>query len=227
MDPHTQIPPPNIGTQNENMGFTEYMSQIPANASMRDRLMFNLNDNPEYRFIVHKLGDNWREEVGKWRFKSWIIYKGHSDEYLEFVNHDEKITRDYMRCKGKVDNGMGFYDRTPFTEQLDHTHTVYHGVTFSAVHPVEDRAFSLREYAHLMGMPHDWEYFGNTNSFGSVIGQNVPRLTFSFWLSEIRRVIEDWDNKRVEFPISDGRILNHPSNVFMHDNIDPRKSHYG
>ena len=54
-----------------------------------------------------------------------------------------------------------------------------------AVHPTEDRFFSVRELLHLMGMPHDYEI----DSMKSVnhICQNVPVNTAQDWAEEVVR----------------------------------------
>ena len=81
---------------------------------------------------------------------------------------------------------------------------------------------------HLMGMPHDFEYLHDWKSFSSVIGQNVPVKTFEHWISECKRVLEDWPTLRKKFPSKDQNLLKKNNDTFyFFDNLDPKRSHYG
>ena len=62
------------------------------------------------------------------------------------------------------------------------------------LHHREDRLITVREALHLMGLPHDFELYGDINANGPKIGQNVPVNTARFIVSEAAKVIENWDN---------------------------------
>jgi len=216
------IPPPVIGFESKKVGtITEYLSRIPTNATQNTKEFecYTLDGNQEYAFISKKFGKNWRDTVGRYRLKSFIILNGLADEFYKF-HKDEKLKAHYDYCLGKKAIGMGYYDRSFFSVANEKMPTVYHGNTWSALHPIEDRCFTFREYMHFMGLPHDLNYLHNFHSFGSVVGQNVPVRTTKFWIDECRKVLEDWDNKRIIHPEGN------KSNIYFHNNVRPEQSKY-
>lgn len=227
-----QIPPPEIGYENAPIkSIAEYMSMIPKNATQNEVIDEPLLTNPEFKFLKKKFGKKWRDVV-RCRIKSYILHNKLQDEFYEF-HKDEKLKAHYDYCVGKKAIGLGYYDRSYFPLYDNKMPTVYHGNTWSAVHPTEDRLLSMRELSHLMGMPHDWEYLHTWNSFCSIIGQNVPVKTFEFWINECKKVLENWEVNRLKFPNkefkfgSNSKQMNKPSNVFFHNNVNPKLSDYG
>lgn len=215
-----QMPPPDIGFENNRYdSLIEYLKLIPKDATQntKEYLLNNLNENKEFQFIS-KI-KNWREKVGNFRFKSWIIHNNLANEFYKF-HKDEKLKSHYDYCQNKLNIHKGYYDRSFFVLNDKKCHTVYHGNTWWAIHPIEDRCLTFREYSHLMGMPHDWEYLHNRHSFGSIIGQNVPVKTFEFWINECKKVLEDWENKRKTYP--EGIV----SNIYFHNNLKEKESYY-
>jgi len=217
-----KMPPPDIGHEYATKTtITDYLAECKGLTQNEKKHELNdITKNLEYKFIKKKFGKNWRKEVKNWRFKSFIIVRGLADEFYEF-HKDDKLKAHYDYCVHKKDIGKGFYDRSFFSLRNEKMPTVYHGNTWSAIHPTEDRCLTMREYSHLMGMPHDWEYLHNTCSFSSVIGQNVPVKTFEHWIRECKTVLEDWNKNRVKHPL--GLLQN---NVYFFDNVKPRLSHY-
>jgi len=210
-------PPPMIGYENAPFDTVqEYLNLIPKNATQQDIILNEVNKDREYNFIKKHFGKNWRKEVGRQRLKSFIISRGLENDFYQF-HKDDKLKAHYKYCKHKLDIQKGYFDRSHFVMGNDYMPTVYHGNTWSAIHPTEDRCLNFREYIHAMGLPHDFEYLHNKHTFGSVIGQNVPVNTFKFWIDECRYIIEDWDNRRKKAPIGVNR-----TNVYFHDNIHQR-----
>ena len=54
------------------------------------------------------------------------------------------------------------------------------------VHPTEDRRINIREYMHLMGMPHDFQL--EDNEFGK-LSQNCPVTTNEDMIREVVAII--------------------------------------
>jgi site-specific DNA-cytosine methylase len=213
--------PPTIGYESlPQNDVVEYLKRIPATATQNDK-EFLANDpsgNEEYEFIKQKFGNTWRQQVGHLRFKSFILQKGLAEEFYQFHKND-KLKAHYDYCKSKTDKHMGYYDRSFFCCANDHMPTIYHGNTWSMIHPTEDRCFTFREVMTVMGMPFDYDYLHTNSSFGTLIGQNVPGRTIQFWIEEICKVLNDWDGKRK----MNARAQSH---VFFHDNLHQRNSHY-
>lgn len=232
-----KMPPPEIFGENvQEKTLVDYLNKIPKWASQnKDENKEKVKNNLEYQFIKSLYGKKWREVIDKHvRFKSFILQNNLLDDFLVFCeNHKNNsgytsTKRAYEHASYKLSLGKGFMDRTLFYLSNDKPPTVYHGVTDSSMHPTEDRLLTMREYMHLMGMPHDFEYLHDWKSFSSVIGQNVPVKTFEHWLSECKRVLEDWPTLRKKFPSKDQNLLKKNNDTFyFFDNLDPKRSHYG
>jgi len=224
------MPPPIIGTEYApETSLINYLKQIPEWASQNEKIVHDdIKTNPEFNFIKHKYGKNWRPHVNM-RFKTFIVINGLTEEFLKFAKSERK-NREYQYCLDKLKIGKGFMDRYFFYLKDNKSPAVYHGNTWSALHPEEDRRLTMREYMHLMGLPHDFEYLHNWPSFASVVGQNVPVKTFKFWIDECKKVLEDWNKKRIIHPVGKEQpsLLKkiNQSNIYFHNNLNPKESHY-
>jgi site-specific DNA-cytosine methylase len=66
------------------------------------------------------------------------------------------------------------------------------------LHPVEDRICCVREYLALMGMPNDFEWYGDLDLNVNKIGQNVPVKTAKFIVSECVKHLLKWDVEPID-----------------------------
>jgi site-specific DNA-cytosine methylase len=218
------IPPIINGEQKPVNDVVEYLNRIPKNATQNDDKHLSNYFIPEnmfeYNFLKSKYGNKWREKVGRCRFKGFIVYNKLVDEFIKFAN-DEKITKQYQHCVDKKAIGKGYFDRSHFICPKDHMPTIYHGNTWSMIHPIEDRHFTFREIMHCMGAPEDFEFLDSYRSFGSIIGQNVPGRTIAHWVKEIKTILDNWDAKRNIHPNG-----SQTSNIYFYNNIYPKNSFY-
>jgi site-specific DNA-cytosine methylase len=217
--------PPIINGENKPVNnVIEYLNRIPANATQNDEAhlsnYFIPENSFEFNFFKHKYGKKWREVLGRYRFKGFIVFNKLVDEFIKFANN-EKITAQYQHCIDKKAIGKGYFDRSHFVCPPDKMPTIYHGNTWSMIHPIEDRHFTFREIMHCMGAPDDFEYLDSYRSFGSMIGQNVPARTIYHFINEIKNILLDWNNKRNIHPTGP-----HTSNIYFFDNIHPKHSFY-
>jgi len=206
------IAPPMLNyEQAKEAGVLEYLAKIPKKASQNsaEHILNDVTENLEFKFLKKKFGPNWRDTVERCRFKSFIIANKLSDEFYKF-HEDAKLKAHYDYCISKRAIQKGYFDRSFFSVGNEKFPTVYHGNSWSALHPKEDRCLTFREYMHLMGLPADFEYQHTRFTFGSVIGQNVPVGTAYFWINECKRVLENWPKA--------GEL-----GIMFHDNIHPTK----
>ena len=63
----------------------------------------------------------------------------------------------------------------------------------SLIHYKEYRLYTIREWLHIMGLPHDFELQGDVNNEYAKIGQNVPVRTAQFIVSEAKRFVDNWE----------------------------------
>jgi site-specific DNA-cytosine methylase len=220
----TAIPPVINGEQLPVNSVTEFLDRIPPNATQNtDDFLANYfvpENSFEINFLKAKYGNKWRETVGRCRFKGFIVYNKLVDEFIKFANNAD-ITRQYQHCVDKKAMGKGYFDRSHFICPKDHMPTIYHGNTWSMIHPEKDRHFTFREIMHCMGLPIDFEFLDSYRSFGSIIGQNVPIRTQLHWVKEIKTILDNWEKKRNIHPKAA-----QTSNVYFFNNVYPQNSYY-
>ena len=86
---------------------------------------------------------------------------------------------------------MGVYASLPYIP-ITHTPAVMFKSMVSLINPWEDRFCSIREFLHLMGMPHDFILQGDYIKQFAQIGQNVPART-AYWI--VKDAVESFDNE--------------------------------
>jgi DNA (cytosine-5)-methyltransferase 1 len=210
---------------NPCLDVASFLDNIPAEATQNDDewLMNDLQANLEYQFVKKLYGAKWREKVGQRRLKSYIIGNGLADQFAAFHN-DEKLKAHYEYCQSKLDINMGYYDRSFFCCSPDVVPTIYHGNTWSMIHPTEDRTFTFRELMKCMGMPNEYEYLHDLHSFGSVIGQNVPARTVQHWVGQLKTAIENWGSYQTVSQRQNSLLKSTGEAVYFLDNIHQRGS---
>ena len=77
--------------------------------------------------------------------------------------------------KKKLSQNLGYWDDSIRFMGTDSFTAVIRKNILMAVHPVQDRFFSVRELLHLMGMPHDYKIDDIKNI--NHVCQNVPVRT--------------------------------------------------
>merc|ERR1719222_1764162 len=83
----------------------------------------------------------------------------------------------------KLDMGLGYWDDSIKFMGEAFTAVISKNIAF-AVHPTQDRFFSIRELLHLMGMPHDFQLENPKRNINHLC-QNVPVNTAADWASEV------------------------------------------
>ena len=99
----------------------------------------------------------------------------------ETINQDNNKSyssahRNYIRMKEKVKNNQRYWDDSSVvSEPWPHVNAVTWKIMKQQKHPTEDRPLNIREYAWLMGMPHNFE-LANWDEWIK-LSQNVPVST--------------------------------------------------
>jgi len=179
---------------------SEYLKQIPENASHQDEFMNCESDITNYeitRFFKKLYGENWRNCI----FNNYTTHLT-SYDYLkrqgllyEFKNYldtlpdaSEIVKRDTEHVINKTNNGKNFrLSYRVLGLDRDYTYAVIGEMMHRTVHPDEDRLINIREYMHLMGLPHDYEL--ETPKEYAKITQNVPVSTCEDITHEIIAII--------------------------------------
>jgi site-specific DNA-cytosine methylase len=170
--------------------FLEYLKEIPADAMHHEPVSEKQKDI-SMNFVKEKLGE---ENIFVGSSTVDLIFKsGLYESYLDYLsNLGEQDTLEKMKyIKSKLDNGKGYWDGYPhLVSKEEHEIGSVTGRSMDrAIHPVEKRAFTYREYMHLMGMPHDFELLDPKKDLNK-IAQNVPTCTARDWTYEVIKFIK-------------------------------------
>lgn len=169
-----------------------------------------LTDNDFYKFVKHKLGNDWRsikhKTLGQWVWKEGLI-----DEMISFSS-DPNTIRILNHWKKKVADDKGFWDSTPILSK-NYTNAVI-AKNIGVVHPHQDRYMTIRELMKLMGLPKDYSLSMNEDKkiVGgfNVICQNVPTTTAKDMFLYIKNVLS-------------GEVQTSESNVLYGNNIQQKE----
>jgi len=177
----------------EKKSLPDYLAEIPEGSSMQEPMQhWKLDDMAIVKFITQEKGMEWKEVMAQENFGTlhWLIVKnGWLDECIEFSDKNMPGSVDARvlhHMKAKLADGKGFWDVSPRLG-IDHFNAVISKNMICGAHPTEPRFMTLREYMHLMGLPHDFKLLdkGNWNH----IAQNVPTATARDWTLEVIKYI--------------------------------------
>lgn len=171
----------------------EYLKEIPKNASMQDWSVSykDFEKNAYYKFLEYKYGkDNWRNEIKDYKtFTHLLASRKLVDEAIEFLekHDDKKATKFVKHVKKKMAMGKGWWDNSPhfFTTEIN---ALIGRTMITTVHPTQNRGLNLRECAHIMGLPHDFN-LKNEKQYNH-LAQNVPTCTAKDMTYEVLKFID-------------------------------------
>ena len=181
---------------------TNYLAEIPKSATLQTIYKWSGKASEmyvPYKFVLMKEGLTHKEftkKVGRTTIARYIEANGWIDECLEWLreNYPHKTFDGYGKktfihvfehMKNKLNDGKGYWDDSLRFMGDSFTAVISKNIEF-AVHPTEDRFFSIRELLHLMGMPHDFQMPAETAKAKiNSICQNVPVNTAQDWADEV------------------------------------------
>ena len=205
---------PDMAYENMTCGLKEYFDRIPANATQNKEIdIYKINPVTGYfpvKYCKDKLGPDWKDIVGHNIFQ-WIVKNNKIEDMKAYISESDLDDQMKVRAlkwfdhfKHKADLGLGVYASLPYIP-INHTPAVMFKSVVSLINPFEDRFCSIREFLHLMGMPHDFELQGNPNKLFGQIGQNVPART-AYWI--VKNAIDSYAN-----PSSNGKQIRFFNNM--------------
>ena len=181
---------------------TDYLAEIPKSATLQTTYKWPGKASElyvPYKFVLQKEALTHKEftkKVGRTTIAKYIEDNGWIEECLEWLreHYPHKTFDGYGRktfiyvfehIKTKLANGKGYWDDSLRFMGDCFTAVIGKNIEF-AVHPTEDRFFSIRELLHLMGMPHDFQMPAQTAKTKiNSICQNVPVNTAKDWADEV------------------------------------------
>ena len=183
----------------ETPSTAEYLKNIPKDATLQDSYYAKevyIKDFEITRFLKIKYGDNWRQSLLETRDHvasyDFLVAQGLIEEFKEFLENDpdakESILKDTNHVIKKVGMGKNFrLSHRVLILDKHHVYSVIGEMMERNIHPTEDRRINMREYMHLMGMPHDFDLY-DTKEFAK-LPQNVPVTTSEDITREVIAII--------------------------------------
>ena len=177
----------------------EYLKQIPTNSTLQDQYATKepfINDFEIVRYLKEKIGGNWRQEIINTKDHlcsyGFLLRNNLLEDFQKFVDNDPKAhsttKRDIAHIIKKLNMGKSYrLSHRVLLLDKNYVYAVIGELMERNVHPTEDRRMNIREYLHLMGMPHDFDV--EPKDFGK-IPQNCPVKTNEFITKEVIAIIE-------------------------------------
>ena len=181
---------------------TDYLAEIPKSATLQTIYKWSGKASEmyvPYKFVLQKEGLTHKEftkKVGRTTIARYIEANGWIEECLEWLRKyyphkrfdgygKKTFIHVFEHMKNKLIDGKGYWDDSLRFMGDSFTAVISKNIEF-AVHPTEDRFFSIRELLHLMGMPHDFQIPAETAKAKiNSICQNVPVNTARDWADEV------------------------------------------
>ena len=179
----------------------EYFNRIPEGATQQVAIELTEEAKCFLNFVKHYYGENYREIAQPCTIGN-IINNELWDEFYKFLKDtnvdqiiQDKIHKLCDHIQYKLSLGKNFYCLVPaWTRLTDETiaSCMFKQIPY-LMHFNEERCFTIREWLHMMGHPHDFEMYGDINANYAQIGQNVPVRTAQWIVSEAVRLINEWE----------------------------------
>ena len=191
---------PQINWEDEHISVVDYLNNVPKDAEDHIYIPNNGMNDIIWDFVKHKFGNDWRTLCkGKDLFTP-VLKQGLLDELDAYGKENaseytyEKLHKFIEHVKDKVAQNKGFWLDCYKTLKGDETPAIMYKSIPNIIHPLEDRALTIRECLALMGMPNDFRMAGRPECYFKKIGQNVPVRTAEFIVSQAKSIIENWKN---------------------------------
>jgi len=203
---------------------TEYLKHIPKTASLQNEYVtpeWDITKFEIFKYLNKLYGKDWRKVLNDYRphltTYDYLMRVNLLDEFQEWQKKlpdaSKIVTDNIAHIKKKAAMGKGARINYRVLEvDKDYTYAVIGEMMGKQVHPTEDRLLNMREFMHLMGLPHDYEL--ETPKEYVKISQNVPVKTCEDITTEIIETIKG--NRRLS-----------AKSVYMQDNtkeIETKKS---
>ncbi len=192
---------PLLGFENIKTSILDFFERIPEDATQQIALDLNEEGKCFLGFVKYKYGENYRETAQPWTIGN-IINNNLWEEFYEYMriinvpqHIQDKLHKLCDHIQYKLSLGKNFYCLVPaWTRPTDETiaSCMFKQIPF-LMHFKEERNFTIREWLHMMGHPHDFIMHGDINMNYAQIGQNVPARTAQWIVSEAVRLVENWE----------------------------------
>ena len=202
--------PPIINFERDEISVKDFLDEMPV-YEQNDEMPLSWSNQNILDYFKQAHPTDYRELLKERSGFAHIIECGEKDQYIEFCktyqwkNADPETQEKHRACLLRSINhtaekyaaGSWIFDTT--TSVIDDKKklpSIMHKVTTSKLHPYKDRLLTVGEILYCMGMPTDYHIYGETYEKSHQTGQNVPVNTARYIVSEIVRVLNDWEVER-------------------------------
>ena len=190
---------PTLDFVDHKMTIEEFFANIPEGLANQDECEALPHNYMVMDFFKKKYGDAWIDNIDGCLMKN-IVQRNLINELLEFMESYDKMTpevkektRHYLEhIRKKTSMGLSWYG-SDCCYYKEHFPAIQFRSITTTIHPSGERMCNVREYLELMGMPHDFEWFGDKGNWPK-IGQNVPVKTAKFLTEQAIKVVQNWNN---------------------------------
>lgn len=194
---------PKLGFEQNHISAKELLDRIPENSNdpMNVSLPMTYCNKAIFEFVKKTYGDNWRENTKSPTLLCDIINNNQLDDLIEYVKNDssgdekkrESMVKGIEHIKYKLSLDKGFYTVSPTVMRNDTMPAAMFKTIPACMHYKYDRLYTIREWLTTMGMPYDFNMYGDLTKVFAKIGQNVPARTAEFITGEAVKIIDNWD----------------------------------
>ena len=199
--------PPVINFVKDEISVKKFFEETPK-YDQTEQIPLGYSNQAALDYMKSAHPNDYRELMKENTSYAHIVKNDEVDAFIKFcetykfdddpsTKHRETTIRQIKHAKEKYASGSWIFDTT--TAVIDDTKkipTIMHKVTVAKLHPYEDRLLNVGEILYCMGMPTDYHIYGQMFEKTHQTGQNVPVKTAQYIVSEIVRVLSDWDNLR-------------------------------
>lgn len=205
---------PNFNYEHDNMTVEDFFEEMQKNLTQENDPMINECAQSEHNinkiinvpiaYIEHLYGKNWRElPECQGDILKQTVYNN-KDEQQKMLTYIKNICTEaeynwyvkyFDHINEKTAMGKGYW-ATICSFFNTHVPPCMHKNMLVVAHYKENRLINMREWLCLMGHPTDMNMIGKPTAYFMKIGQNVPVKTAKFMVSEITRILNNWDNEQ-------------------------------
>lgn len=205
----TKQMPPIINFVKDEVSVKQFFDEMPQ-YEQTEQIPLGYSNQAALDYMKSAHPDDYRELLKENTSYAHIIQNNEREAFVKFcenytfddapgTKHRDSTIRQINHAQEKYDAGSWIFDTT--TAVIDDKKkipSIMHKVTQAKLHPYEDRLLNVGEILYCMGMPTDYYIYGQTFEKTHQTGQNVPVNTAKYIVSEIVRVVENWETARNE-----------------------------
>lgn len=188
---------PVLDFEDKPMSIQEFFDNIPYGLTNQEECKPRPHNYILLDFFKEKYGEEWFKTLDNKCLMKLIVTDKLFDELFEYCKTYTKISEDDMNksikyfkhVKDKTDRKLNWFGSDIVFYKKELPSVQFRSIT-TTMHPNCKRVLTVRENLELMGMPHDFDWFGDESNLPK-IAQNVPVKTAKFIMSQAVNILEN------------------------------------